>query len=71
MAVITPAVVKMVNIFRTNTTLNITIDNITYSFPTSKVILTKDNKSDCVNVKLLGSRKTILTLPNKDINDFN
>ena len=61
----------MVNIVNDGTTLTITVDKVTYSFPTSKVVLTQDNKSDSVNVKLLGSRKTILTLPNKDLQDFN
>lgn len=42
----------------------------TWSFPNSKIVLTQDNKSDSVNVKLLGTRKTILTIPNKEINDL-
>lgn len=59
-----------VNINKSDTTLIIQIDKRVYSFPSDKVILTQDKESDAVNVKLMGSRKTILTLPLKDLSDF-
>lgn len=36
-------------------------DNAYYSFPTDTIVLISNDESDVINVRLLGSRKNVLT----------
>ncbi len=57
----------MVNVTNVGNSVLFNIDKTQYAFPKGTIILTSNKKSDSVNVKLKGSRKTIVSILAKDL----
>lgn len=57
----------MVNVRNIGDSFILEKDNIQYAFPKGRVALTSNKKSTSVNFKLMGSRKTIISIPSDEL----